>query len=376
MVRVMFTIGKWRGVAVRMHWTTVAMLLLIGELVADWLPTADPGHSTGAYWATGLAVAVLFAAAVLVHELAHTIVARHYKMQPKAITLWMLGGMTDLATEPPSARAEAAIALAGPAATGGVAVLAGAAAWLMPAGLFAAALGWLAAMSLFLAVFNLIPAAPFDGGAVLRGVLWWRRGDRASAVEASVNAGRVIGLALIILGAAQLLVGFVPGLWLVLIGWFVRSAANAQAAPRLAVLEEVPVERAMAPTPVVAPKWWTVGRVCAELAHAGAGQRQIPVVDLDGAPLGVVSAAELLRVPASRRDEQRIADLIARRRGPVVVPSGTPLTEVAPQLSGATCAVVVDEGRRPTGIVTAADIALLANLIEHGLAHRDSGAAV
>lgn len=372
----MLTVGKWRGVVIRMHWTTLAMLLLIGQLVAAWLPTAEPGHSTAAYWATGLAVAALFIAAVLVHELAHAVVARHFGMHPSSITLWVLGGMTDLDTEPASPRAETLIALAGPGATAAVAVLAAAAAWLVPSGLVAAALGWLAAMSLFLAVFNLIPAAPFDGGAVLRGVLWWRRGDRARAVETSLTAGRVVGLGMIILGAAELLVGFVSGLWLVLIGWFVRSAATAQGTPRLAVLADVPVRRAMVPTPVVVPQWWPVARLCAELADEGVGQRYIPVVDLDGTATALVSTAEVLRVPVSRRDELRVADLVARRRAPLVVSAHEPLTQIAPQLPGTTCAVVVDEARRPVGVVTAADIAVLANLVQHGLARRDTGAPV
>ncbi len=321
---VMYTVGTWRGAVVRWHWTTLLMLALITELVATWLPGVAPRHSPVAYWFAGLTVSTLFTAAVLVHELAHAVAARHYGMTPKSITLWMLGGATDLGAEPPSARAEALIGLAGPAATAAVGALAASVAWLMPAGLFAAAFGWLATMSVILAVFNLIPAVPFDGGAVLRGVIWWRHGSRARAVQASMNAGRVIGLVLVVFGAAELLLGFVAGVWLMLIGWLVRSAASARPVPTPAVLDGVPVERAMTPVSIIAPTWWTVARLCADLSADGVARAagNIPVVDLDGSPVAVVSDADLSRVPAARRDELRIAELVARRPAPVFVAAG------------------------------------------------------
>jgi Zn-dependent protease len=92
-----------------------------------------------------------------------------------------------------------------------------------------AAASWLAVMNVILAVFNLLPGAPLDGGRVLRAILWRRWGDHERAARAATRAGRVLGAVIIGLGLAKALtVSYLDGLWLVLIGWFLISAATAE----------------------------------------------------------------------------------------------------------------------------------------------------
>jgi len=147
--------------------------------------------------------------------------------------LWMLGGVSELEAEPPSAGADLRIALAGPAASlaaGGIFLAAGAA--ISAAGgpaVAVAAATWLAVTNGFLAAFNLLPGAPLDGGRVLR-ALWWRHsGDREHAERVTARAGRVLGAVIMGLGAAEFLaLRSANGLWLLLIGWFLVTAAGAE----------------------------------------------------------------------------------------------------------------------------------------------------
>ena len=166
-------LGHYGGVRVDAHWSVLVIVALLTELLAaSVLPDAAPHHSRAAYIGIAAAGAVVFLAGLLAHELAHALVARHYGMPVQRITLWMLGGMTELGGEPPSPRADALVAAAGPATSlvlgGGFAGLA----WLAGGGLLGSALAWLAVVNVFLGVFNLLPGAPLDGGRLLRALLW------------------------------------------------------------------------------------------------------------------------------------------------------------------------------------------------------------
>jgi len=364
-------LGHWRGIALRAHWSTAITVFLVADILAVSLPITAPHHSRADYWITGLGGGGVFVKEILAHELAHAAVARHYRMPVRSVTLWMLGGVTALGGDAPTPRAEVAIAAAGPATTFVIAAMAALGAWLIPSGLLTAALSWLAVMSLVLAVFNLLPAAPLDGGRVLRGIVWWRLRDRDRANTVAASAGRGLGVVLIAQTNFGPLAGYLGGLWLVLLGWFIRSGAIAeQAVGRTNRLADVPVERAMSPVGVIVPQWWTVQQVVAQLEPARPAQRVLVAVDIDGKVRAAVTPYDLARVPAARRDEVRIADL-TRVAPPVVVELGTPLAKVAPRLQVGKFAVVVDETGRPVGIVTAADIEAVMTLTELGVRHSD-----
>ena len=155
--------------------------------------------------------------------------ARRYGVGVEGIDLWLLGGMARLSDEAPSPRAEWRIAVAGPLVSilctalfiGGAIGLNA----LGDPGLLAAALAWLGVVNGILAVFNLLPAAPLDGGRILAAVLWKRRGDRLHAAETASQAGQFLGWVLIAWG----LIGFVYGtgsLFTAFIGWFLLTAAR------------------------------------------------------------------------------------------------------------------------------------------------------
>ena len=357
-------LGRVAGIPVGAHWSVAVILVLIAELLAvSVLPGAFPHQSAGLYWVVAGAAAVVFLASLLAHELAHALVARRNGVGVRSITLWMLGGVAELDGDPPSAGADLRIALAGPAASlaAGL-VLFGAGAAIGAAGgsgVAVAAATWLAVMNGILAVFNLLPGAPLDGGRVLRAVLWRHYGDRGRAERGAARAGRILGAALIGLGIGELLAfRSLGGLWLMLIGWFLISAAAAEenAAAAKTALAGVRVADVMTADPELAGGWESVSEF---VGRAAARSRQdvFPVVGPGGDLAGVVLASQLARVPAGDRNRLRL-DQVA-----LAVPPGyraAPDDPAGPLLTrrplGGQVAAVVLDGGRVTGLVTVGDM--------------------
>ncbi len=360
-------LGRIDGITVRAHWSVAVILLIITQVLAvSWLPAAYPHERAALYWTVAVISAVLFLASLLAHELAHALVARRSGVTVKSITLWMLGGMTDMADEPPTASADFKIAMAGPAtslAAGGV--FYGVAVAIHAAGgpaMVVAAAVWLALENGFLGVFNLLPGAPLDGGRVLRAILWRRHGDRERAEQASGRSGQVLGAVMVGIGVVEAFSyrtvgGSVDGLWLILIGWFLISTAGAEtrAAAARAALAGLRVADVMTPHPECAFGWQSV----AEFADEAARSRQdaFPVTGSGGELTGIVVTSRLARIPARERAGMRV-EQVALPVPPVYRaspddPAGALAGRVP--LGGEVAAVVVDH-ERVTGLVTVSDL--------------------
>jgi len=316
-MRQAFSLGRIAGISVGASWSVIVTLLLVTDLLAAGaLPAAVPRQPGALYWGTGAAAAVVFLGSLLAHELAHAVVARRDGLRVRSVTLWMLGGVTELAGDPAGPGADLRIALAGPAASllAGAVIFGAAVAVSYGGGprVVTAALMWLALMNGVLAVFNLLPGAPLDGGRVLRAVLWHYTGDRRRAEEAATGAGRVIGMSLALLGVAAFLLtsDLVDGLWLILLGWFMTSAAAAeQSAVRArALLAGVQIADVMIADPDVAGGWMSVADFAGR-PGTWSGQTALPVVAADGGLLGVVTLMKLAEVPESRRHAVRLSEL-------------------------------------------------------------------
>jgi Zn-dependent protease/CBS domain-containing protein len=358
-------LGHWRGVEVEAHWSVLVAVGLFATLLATGtLPGAHPGDTRTAYWLVAVGTAVVFFLTLLAHELAHALVARAYGMQVKRITLWMLGGVTQLGGPSPTARADALVALAGPAVSLGIgAVSAILAAMVGTSGLVGTALVWLASVSVLLAVFNLLPGAPLDGGRVLRALLWWRYQDRDRAAMVAARAGRLLGYILIVVGLLNVLAGIAAGLWLALVGWFILSGANAeQSAAGDEHLTGLTAADVMTPTSVLAPAWWTVEQFVAQLSPTRITAGVFPVADLNGHTDGVVTLADLEVVPAKHRVDTQLGALAARRVSPVIVTPDVDAAEVAAQIRLAGGIAVVERAGRPIGVITAQELSRAAHL--------------
>ncbi|HEY8533645.1 MAG TPA: site-2 protease family protein [Micromonospora sp.] len=365
-------LGRVAGIPISANVGVLVIVLLVGlGLAGGRFPVIYPGRSPVAYVLAGLLGGVLLVGSILVHELAHALVARRVGVTVDGITLWLLGGVARLRNEPTSPVADLAVAVIGPLASLALGAFFGVLSYLTATGgatLTAATLGYLALANVVLAVFNLVPAAPLDGGRVLRALLWWRSGDRYRAALSAARAGRAFGILLIALGIVQVLLlrGF-GGLWLALIGWFLVHAASAEENHvRIGQrLRGIRVRDVMATSPVTARPDETVATFIDEVVLRRP-YSTYPLVDPEGRLTGLVTLNRIRALPAERRAVTRLSDIACPAPD---VPTAAPDDDVADllaELDGCTDgrAIAVDQERRVVGIISPRDIARLATAAE------------
>jgi Zn-dependent protease len=314
----MLQVARVAGIPVRVDvsWFLV-FALLSWSLAAGYFPHVLPGLSPRAAWLQGIAASALLFLSVLLHELAHAVVARHHGVRVNGIRLHVFGGVSELQTEPPSPRAEFAIAAVGPLASFAIAAIfygLGRAVAHVP---WAIALtGYLAVVNLVLGLFNLVPGFPLDGGRLLRAMLWWWSGGQGWATRWASRVGAAFALMLVGLGIVRAIGGeALGGVWFVLLGLFLYQAARASAdiARLRERLEPMVVADVMTPLTTAVEGLAPLGRDDAVVSGASAwtaylalsrrGAPRIAVVD-DGRLVGVVTHADLLRNVLAADDVQ------------------------------------------------------------------------
>jgi Zn-dependent protease/CBS domain-containing protein len=356
-------LGRIAGIRIGLNWTLVVVFALVtlslagGELPAQW-----PGYSTVQYWIAGVVTALAFFASLLAHEMAHATIARRLNVRVDGITLWLFGGVARIRGEDMTARSELRIALAGPALslllgallTAGGAFVARTTSWDLAAG----AVQWLGRLNLILAVFNLMPAFPMDGGRVLRAVLWRRKG-RARATRIAAAAGRGFAFLLIGLGVLDSVVNSpLGGLWLAFLGWFLLGAARSEELQARVepALKQMRARDVMTADPITVPAWMTI-EAFLQLAQ-GLQHKAYPLLDVSGAPAGLLLIGRAQRLTPAQRRSRRAADVACAMSA---VPVAGPDDLLSDVLSGApTCTegrVLVVEDGRVVGIVTPTDMA-------------------
>ncbi|KGF70878.1 peptidase M50 [Hoeflea sp. BAL378] len=211
-------------------WLLIAALI-VWSLSTAYFPEALPGRTSTLYTTLGIVAMLGMFASLILHELAHSLVARSYGLKVGGITLFIFGGVAELEEEPHDPKSEFQIAIAGPLMS---VLLAGVfyAIGSLTAGaegvnLSGAVFGYLALINLVLAVFNLIPAFPLDGGRVLRAAIWGWTGDLLKSTRISSRIGAAFGVFLMLTGALAVFSGQgVGGFWQILIGFFILNASN------------------------------------------------------------------------------------------------------------------------------------------------------
>lgn len=231
MNRSSISLGRILGIPIGLDYSWFLIFaLLTWSLATSYFPTEFKGWSVTQYWIVGAVTVVLMFVSVLVHELGHSVIALHYKIPVRSITLFVFGGVAQIGAEPPSAVAEFWIAIAGPITSFALAIFFGLLQSVVGALSPVLAIAkYLAYINGTLALFNLIPGFPLDGGRVFRAIVWGTTHSLHKATLIAANLGRFIAYIFIILGVWQMFTGnFGNGLWIAFIGWFLESAASSQ----------------------------------------------------------------------------------------------------------------------------------------------------
>jgi Zn-dependent protease len=339
-------------------WLLIAALI-VWSLASGYLPQVLPGLGQAAYLTVAVIAMLGLFGSLILHELAHSLVARRYGLGIGGITLFLFGGVAELVDEPKSAGSEFWIAIAGPLMSFLLAGLFGLAVAVTGAeGVFGTILAYLASINLILAVFNLLPAFPLDGGRVLRAWLWQRSGDMLEATRKASGAGTVLALGLMGLGLFSALSGGgIGGLWLVLIGFFVLNASRGTY-QRLLMQDSLRGRRVaelMTPDPWTATPDMTLAELAdgVMLAHAVSFA---PVVER-GVVTGQIDAAMMREVPRADWATTRVADVMAPLGDTDLVAPRMTAEEALQRLSeGQHRKLIVADGRRLRGVLSLRDL--------------------
>ena len=225
------SLGRVLGIPIGLDYSWFLIFgLLTWSLATSYYPVEFKNWSVTQYWIVSAATVILMFGSVLLHELGHSVVALRYKVPVRSITLFVFGGVAQIGGEPPSAKAEFWIAIAGPLTSFALAILFSLMQPLVSALAPILALAkYLTYINASLGLFNLIPGFPLDGGRVFRAILWGTTRSLRTATLISAGLGRFIAYLFIGFGVWQMFRGnFGNGLWIAFIGWFLESAASSQ----------------------------------------------------------------------------------------------------------------------------------------------------
>jgi Zn-dependent protease len=317
------------------------------------------------YWVVGMAATVLFFVSLLVHEVSHAVVAKRNGIGVRRITLWLFGGVSELEKDALTPGADFRVAVVGPISSFVLAGAFGALGILFHRagggeGVVGSAFGWLAWINLLLGGFNLMPAAPLDGGRVLRAALWRRSGDRIGAATTAAHAGEVFGYVLVGLGILEFLTVSFLGLWFVFLGWFLLSAARAEKNDVVmrSSLADVHVRDIMTSDPITFSSTTTVAELVDNQLHRYRFSTY-PLVSPDGRLEGMATMSRIRHVPAHLRHTTRLIDTACPLSDVPVGKPGEPIPDLLQlmQASPDGRAFVIDDTGRLVGIVSSSDIA-------------------
>jgi len=228
-----FKIGKIIGVEIHLHYTWLIIFLLVTSTLSQgFMPLQYPGETSLTYWITGGAAALLLFGSVLFHELFHSYMAIRKGIPVPRITLFLFGGVSQIAEEPTEPSTEFRISVVGPLSS------------FLLSGIFGiiftifqiieapiiiiAPLNYGFIINILLGFFNLLPAFPLDGGRILRARIWARKKDMVAATAISTRISSIFAYSFILLGFLLTLSGeFIGGLWIIFIGWFLKNGAEA-----------------------------------------------------------------------------------------------------------------------------------------------------
>jgi Zn-dependent protease len=356
-------LGRIMGIPVRIHYSMWFVFILIAwSLAVGYMPSQYPGLGVVTYWAIGIVSAIILFASVLIHELSHSYIAKKNGLPIGRITLFFFGGVSEMTEEPQDPGLEVRMAAAGPLMSfliagvlGGLWYLGG----LVKAPVaVTATLGYGALINAVLGVFNLLPAFPLDGGRVLRGSIWKRSKSLVGATRTATRVSEGISLLMMLGGFVSIIFGnFVNGLWIIFLGWFIRSGAETSLRQTLVgeTLSGVTVGDIMTRDVLTVPSNITVQQLVSEyfLAHPHGGY---PVVE-GKQVLGIVTMQCVRSVPKERRETATAREaMIPCEKVVTVKPTASALDAMNTMARQNVGRLLILDGPQLLGIVTRGDL--------------------
>jgi len=326
-VKSTFKLFRIFGIEIGFHYTWILIFLFFSWSLAQFFHATHADWSAVTYWITGIIASLLIFVSVLLHELAHSLVAKARGLPVKSITLFILGGVSNLEEEPESAGVEFSMAIVGP----GTSILIGVIAWVI-ASLSAAhalnyndliggdtltspvmaTIGYLAVINVFLGVFNLLPGFPLDGGRVLRSIVWQSTGNLVRATNIAAGVGQFFGWAMIAAGIIlAFTVSLFSGIWLAFIGWFLNSSADASR-KEVAIRERlghVKVRDVFTQSETVSPDT-RISELVNNIFARRHG-RAVPVCS-NNSLAGIVTISDVRKVPQDRWPDTTVAEIMTK----------------------------------------------------------------
>ena len=324
-------VAKVRDIPVRLHFTLIIAIVLISyTLASDFLPSLFPGLSIMQYWFIGIMGAVIMFSSVLLHELAHSILAQRYGVKVREIVLFVFGGVSDISEELKDYRKEVKMAAAGPITSFVIAGIFGLS-WIIvssiPSGdisvksVVIPILYYGAFLNAVLGAFNLIPAFPSDGGRILRSALVSRKKDYNEATKSAANIGIAISYGFMALGFVTLFSGdIISGIWIMLLGWFLKSGAESYITQiRLSsILSKIHLGDIMNTNVITVGTELTGDMLLSDYFNKYM-KSTFPVVDGTKRLLGVVTLAKLAAIPEENLTKMRAGDIMIARSDLIVM---------------------------------------------------------
>ena len=353
-----FNLGKVFGIQIRLHYSWFIIFALLTFLLVS------PYWASLLWWAVGVAACLLFFGSVVAHELAHSLVGRANGIPVKSITLFMFGGVAQMAREATRPNAELKMAAAGPLcslAIGGVFSL---------ISLFnpdmsmpvARMVQWLAFMNFALAAFNLIPGFPLDGGRLFRSMVWRFTGDYSRSTRIATRVGVGVGYSFIGAGIAVVFLHpfnltWFSGVWIAFIGWFLRNAASAsyRQAQWREILKRFTAVQVMTVNYPVVPSDITLSQLVREYVLPG-GYHLFMVADKGGLR-GILTLQNIKSVPQQEWAVTQVREVITPIDKLKVAHPGQDVLSIVEQMdeSGIDQVPVVSEGR-VIGLIARGDL--------------------
>ena len=339
-------IGRILGIPIYLDFSWILIFGLVTLSLAFQFTAEFSNWSPAEHWAVGIATSLLFFASVVFHELAHSAVAQHYKIKVLSITLFLFGGLARIGREPSKAIQEFNIAIAGPLASGFLALFFYGLKLAFPGReMLGAVAKPLMVTNAMLAVFNLLPGFPLDGGRMFRAMVWGITKDFVRATRVAVSSGKLIAYLMIGVGIYAAVagdqngviaayVGRWNGVWLAFIGWFLLNAAQASMS-QLTIRETLTglcAADVMSHEVPTVPGNLSLEEYSSEVLRTG---RRIHIVTMDDRLVGLMNVAALNLVPRDEWSMNSVQAVMVPREKILWASPEEPLQRLLERLMGA-----------------------------------------